>query len=70
MYSGQIFVLLIIIICVGAGTLRHYMRLRERQPREDPHYQSRIQALEERVKTLERIVTDKNYDLKREFDRL
>lgn len=30
----------------------------------------RIEQLEERVAVLEKIVTDRNYDLKREFERL
>ena len=29
-----------------------------------------MDTLEQRVQTLERIVTDKGYDLKREFDKL
>lgn len=70
MESGQLFVLAIIIIACVAGTIKHYLRLRETQPREDPHYQARIDALEHRVQTLERIITDRNYDLKREFDKL
>ncbi|MBT8142284.1 MAG: hypothetical protein HKN88_06855 [Gammaproteobacteria bacterium] len=32
--------------------------------------QQKIRALEERIKVLERIVTDKNYDLKKQFDEL
>ncbi len=70
MSSGQIFVLCLIFIVFGMSIFRQRMRMREKHPREDPEYQSRITALEERVKTLERIVTDKGYDLKREFDKL
>ncbi len=70
MGDGQLFVLAIVIVVVAAGIIKHYMRLQENRPREDPQYQSRIDALEHRVQTLERIVTDKGYDLKREFDKL
>ncbi|HEX7340870.1 MAG TPA: hypothetical protein VF269_01200 [Rhodanobacteraceae bacterium] len=70
MNSGEIFVLCIILIVFGSGMFRHYLRAQARKPGEDPHYESRISALEQRVQTLERIVTDKNYDLKREFDKL
>lgn len=70
MDSGQIFVLSIIIITFGAGIFREHMRRKQIQPREDPQYQARIDALDQRVRTLERIVTDKGYDLKREFDKL
>ena len=70
MEHGQLFVLFIILAALAAGVLKHYMRLRESQPRENPHYQTRIDSLERRVQTLERIVTDNGYDLKREFDKL
>lgn len=70
MGSGQIFVLIIIIAALAAGIVKHYLRIKEGQPRENPDYQKRIDTLERRVQTLERIVTDKGYDLKREFDRL
>jgi hypothetical protein len=70
MSSGQIFILCIIFLVFGMGIVKQRMRLQEKRPHDDPQYQSRINALEERVKTLERIVTDKGYDLKREFDKL
>ena len=70
MESGEVFVLLIIIVALAAGIVKHYMRLKENQPRENPDYQKRIDTLEHRVQTLERIVTDNGYDLKREFDKL
>ena len=70
MEAGQFFVFCIVIAALAAGIIKHYMRLKQDQPRENPQYQTRIDALEHRVQTLERIVTDKGYDLKREFDRL
>lgn len=70
MGSGQIFVLIIVIAALATGIIKHSMRLKENQPRENPDYQNRIDTLERRVQTLERIVTDKGYDLKREFDKL
>lgn len=70
MDSGQIFVLCIIVIVMAAGVLRRYLWMHKDRPRENPQYQARIDALEHRVQTLERIVTDKAYDLKHEFDRL
>ncbi|MGH8191060.1 MAG: hypothetical protein ACREP2_06405 [Rhodanobacteraceae bacterium] len=70
MDSGQIFVLCIILLALAAGLVRHFMRMQQFRPRDNPEYQARIDALEHRVQTLERIITDKGYDLKREFDRL
>lgn len=71
METGQLFVLSIIIIVFGARIFRDHLRYKQTQPpREDPQHQARIDALEQRVRTLERIVTDKGYDLKREFEKL
>ncbi len=70
MENGQLFVLGIIIIVFGARIFRDHLRYKQVQPREDPRYQARIDTLEQRVRTLERIVTDKGYDLKREFEKL
>lgn len=70
MNSGQIFVLILVLIVMGFATLRRHIWAKGSQPRENPDYQRRIDALEHRVQTLERIVTDKGYDLKREFDKL
>ena len=36
----------------------------------DSRHKQKITQLEERIKVLERIVTDKNYDLKKQFDDL
>ncbi len=70
MENGQIFVLALVMIVLAAGIFKRYLRLHELQPREDPRDQARIEALEQRVRTLERIVTEKAYDLKSEFDKL
>lgn len=70
MESGQIFVLFLVIIVFAGGALKHHLRTQSSQPHEDPENRNRIAALEQRVQTLERIVTDKGYDLKREFDQL
>ncbi len=65
-----VFVLCIIAIVVISRLLREYMHTKAARPQEDPEYRTRIEALEERVRTLERIVTDKDYELKREFEKL
>lgn len=70
MDHGEFFILSIIIVVFGARIFRDHLRLKQIQPRENPQYQARIDALDQRVKTLERIVTDEGYDLKREFDKL
>lgn len=70
MNGGEIFVLCIILLAILGGVSRRYFWFKASQPHTDPRHQERIDALERRVQTLERIVTDKNYDLKGEFDRL
>ncbi|MDN5924621.1 MAG: hypothetical protein L0H70_06430 [Xanthomonadales bacterium] len=70
MNGGEVFVLAIIVIVIGGRIIQHYMGLQHAKPQQNPEDQSRINALEDRVRTLERIVTDKGYDLKREFDKL
>lgn len=69
MNSGEIFVLCILIIVFGARIVRQRMH-QDNKPREDPAYRAQLDTLERRVQTLERIVTDRGYDLKREFDKL
>jgi hypothetical protein len=70
MDHGQFFILSIIIVVFGARIVRDHLRFKHMRPREDPQQQARMDTLEQRVRTLERIVTDKGYDLKREFDKL
>lgn len=70
MDGSYFFVLCIIVIVFGARIFRDHLRIKQTQPRENPQYQARIDTLEQRVRTLERIVTDKGYDLKREFEQL
>jgi hypothetical protein len=70
MSSGQIFVLLIVLGAMATGIIRTHMRRKDAQPVRHPDDQRRIEALERRVQTLERIVTDRGYDLKSEFDKL
>lgn len=76
MYMGGAgFVLIIVLAALATGLIKHYMRLQEARlqtanTRQDSEYRSRIDTLERRVETLERIVTDHGYDLKREFEKL
>ncbi len=70
MAHGELFILGIVTVVMAAGVIKHYLRLKEARPRDNPQYHTRISALEHRVQTLERIVTDSGYDLKREFDKL
>lgn len=64
------FALAALIVICAARIIRHYLRIRENGRQQEPAHQVRLEALEQRVRTLEKIVTDEGYDLKREFDKL
>lgn len=65
-----IFVFAIVTVVLLARLYREHMRLQASQRQGSSAAQSRIDALEERVRTLEKIVTDEGFDLKREFNKL
>jgi len=68
-----VFVLSIIAIVMTADTIQKIYKVRSEKSRdkdEEPEAQKQLDALEERIRVLERIVTENKYDLKREIDRL
>jgi len=73
MNGGMIFVLCIIAICVFAGVAKTW--LKGQQANSEPNEEleatlSKIDVLEERIRVLERIITENKYDLKSEIDSL
>ena len=63
----------IVAIVMIAQTMQEFSRSRGRKKSGDTEskgLQSRIDALEERVRVLERIVTEDKHDLRREINRL
>ncbi|MBN8727690.1 MAG: hypothetical protein J0H15_08300 [Xanthomonadales bacterium] len=68
--SPFVFVLGIVIVVTLARLYREHLRLKASQTEGSSAAQARIDALEERVRTLEKIVTDDGYDLRREFNKL
>ena len=63
-------VMFIIFIVFATGALKHYLSLRHKTPMVDDDTRerhARLEQLEERVQVLERIVTDRNYDLKQQI---
>ena len=63
------FVLLILIICFCYKAFETYIRSRpsKKEKLDEEQAEDRFRSLEERIKVLERIVTDDRYDLKKEF---
>lgn len=64
------FVFAIVVVVLLARLYREQMRLKASQSEGKSDTQARVDALEERVRTLERIITDEGFDLKRELHRL
>lgn len=68
------FVLLLVLIVSCAKICQSYLeRRQEKKSNPDEEVEetlARIEALEERIRVLERILTENRYDLKREIDSL
>ncbi len=70
------FVILILMIVFGSKMFSDHMKykhMEKRRKKTDKDVEAeknRLDELEERIKVLERIVTDKNYDLKSQIDDL
>ena len=58
-------VVIIVFLSIAAGMFSNW--LKHRNPDRPPADDERIVRLEERVRVLERIVTDSGYELRRQF---
>lgn len=73
MNSSLVFVLLLVAIVMCTGIIRTYLQQRNRQPENNEaleETQAKIDMLEERIRVLERIITENRFDLKKEIDSL
>ena len=70
---NNFFIVMIVAIVMTAVTIQQYFKL-QREKRDNEGnvdvFEQRIAELEERIRVLERIVTENKYDLKQEIDRL
>lgn len=67
------FVFAIVLLLTIAGMIKHKDKQRFQSRKSAPELDAkfkRIDDLEHRVQVLEKIVTDRNYDLKRQFEDL
>jgi hypothetical protein len=66
------FVLILLVIVFVYRVVDTYIKSRSDREKtsEDTDMDTRLQAMEDRVRVLERIVTDDRYDLKRKFEAL
>ncbi len=72
--STLFYVVCIVAIVFTADTIQKYMKMKnEERKQQDPELEetlAQIERLEERIKVLERIVTENKYDLGKEIDNL
>ena len=73
MNSSLVFVLLLVGIVLCANIVQTYLKQRKKEPEADEELEEtlvKIELLEERIKVLERIITENRFDLKKEIDSL
>ncbi len=67
------YVVCIVAIVFTADTIQKYLKMKNKEKENDPELEetlAHIERLEERIRVLERIVTENKYDLGREIDKL
>ena len=73
MNSSLVFVLLIVGMVMCANVARAYIKQRKMEPGVNEELEqtlAKIEMLEERIRVLERIITENRFDLKKEIDSL
>ena len=73
MNSSLVFVLLIVAMVMCTNIVQTYLKQRKIEPEANEDLEetmAKIEMLEERIKVLERIVTENRFDLKKEIDAL
>ena len=67
------YVVCIVAIVFTADTIQKYLKVKDKKKEKDPELEEtlvHIEQLEERIRVLERIVTENKFDLGREIDEL
>ena len=71
--SNFFWIVCIIAIVFAADTFQKYMKMKHAEKEHDPELEdslAKIDLLEERIRVLERIVTENRHDLGKEIDNL
>ena len=71
--SNLFYVVLIVAVVIIGDTMQKDFKMKMQERETDPELEktlAHIEALEERIRVLERIVTENKFDLKNEIDRL
>ena len=67
------YVVLIVAIVFAADTYQKYIKMKLKEPKQDPELDealAKVEQLEERIRVLERIVTENKRDIGKEIDSL
>jgi cell division protein FtsB len=71
--NTMFYVVCIVAIVLAANTVQQYLKLRHRKENKSAQAeetQAQLDALEERIRVLERIVTENRFDLRDEINKL
>ena len=71
--NTMFYVVCIVAIVLAANTVQQYLKLRHRKENKSTQAeetQAQLNALEERIRVLERIVTENRFDLRDEINKL
>jgi cell division protein FtsB len=71
--NTMFYVLCIVAVVLAANTVQQYLKLRHRKEGSNAladETQAQLDALEERIRVLERIVTENKFDLREEINKL
>lgn len=71
--NTMFYVVCIVAIVLAANTVQQYLKLRHRKEDKSvlaEETQAQLDALEDRIKVLERIVTENKFDLRDEINKL
>ena len=71
--NTMFYVVCIVAIVLAANTVQQYLKLRHRREAKNTiaeDTQAQLDALEERIRVLERIVTENKFDLREEINKL
>jgi hypothetical protein len=71
--NTMFYVVCIVAVVFAADTYQKYLKMKHKERQHDPELEeslAKIEMLEERIRVLERIVTESKTDLGREIDNL
>ncbi len=71
--NTMFYVVCIVVACLAADSYNRYLKMKNKKQEQDPELDAslkKIEMLEERIRVLERIVTENKRDIGREIDNL